>query len=46
MKITEFDIMKHSEIYFKDIERHIEGVIKADDDEFIVQEIDEYVVTK
>jgi hypothetical protein len=38
--------MKHFEIYLKDIERHIEGVIKADDDEFIAQEVDEYVVTK
>ena len=38
--------MKQLDLYLKDIERHIEGVIKADDEEFIVQEVEEYVVTK
>jgi len=34
------------EIFAKDIKRYIEGVIKADDEENIVQEIEEYVITK
>ena len=34
------------DIFAKDITRYIEGVIKADDDENIVQEVDEYVITK
>jgi hypothetical protein len=38
--------MKQREIYVSDIERHIEGVIKADSNEFIVQEVKEYVVTR
>ena len=38
--------MKQKELYLKDITRHIEGVIKADDEEFLLQEVEEYVVTK
>lgn len=38
--------MIQKELYLKDIERHIEGVIKADDEEFIAQEVEEYVITK
>ena len=30
----------------KDIDRKIDGVIKADDDTRILQEIDEYVITR
>ena len=37
--------MKQQQLYLKDITRHIEGVIKADDDEFLIQEVEEYVVT-
>ena len=32
-------------IYAKDINREIQGVIKVDDENFIKQELDEYVVT-
>ncbi|MDR2344800.1 MAG: BREX system P-loop protein BrxC [Planctomycetaceae bacterium] len=40
--------MKISEIFQKDIDRHINGVIKADqlDDDSVWQELDEFVVTK
>ena len=33
-------------IYNKDIEREIQGVIKVDDDSYISQELEEYVVTE
>ena len=36
---------KLREIYEKDIEREIQGVIKVDDESFIKQELEEYVVT-
>ena len=36
---------KLKEIYEKDIEREIQGVIKVDDENFIKQELEEYVVT-
>lgn len=36
---------KLKSIYKKDIEREIQGVIKVDDENFIEQELDEYVVT-
>jgi len=38
-------MMKISEIFEKRIDRTIEGVIKADDDEHLFEEIDEYVIT-
>jgi hemerythrin-like domain-containing protein len=38
--------MQLRELYQKDIFRHIEGVIKADDATNIVQEVEEYVITK
>jgi len=38
--------MKQSELYQKDISRHIEGVIKADEERYLLQEVDEYVITK
>lgn len=34
------------DIFLKDINRHIDGVIKADDTESLTVELDEYVVTK
>ena len=37
--------MKIGEIFGKKIDRTIEGVIKADDDEHLFEEIDEYVIT-
>ena len=36
---------KLKKIYKKDIEREIQGVIKVDDENFIEQELEEYVVT-
>ena len=36
---------KLKNLYAKDIEREIQGVIKADDESYISQELDEYVVT-
>ncbi len=41
----EEEMMKISEIFEKRIDRTIEGVIKADDDEHLFEEIDEYVIT-
>ena len=38
-------MMKISEIFDKKIDRTIEGVIKADDDEHLFEELDEYVIT-
>lgn len=38
--------MKLRDIYQKDIFRSIEGVIKADDESHIQQEVDEYVITR
>ncbi len=38
--------MKQKEFYLKDIERDIEGVIKADDEANVFQEVEEYVITK
>lgn len=37
--------MKLKEIFEKDINRHIEGVIKVDDEKNIVEEVEEYVIT-
>lgn len=37
--------MKQKELYLKDIFRPIEGVIKANDDRHLLQEMDEYVLT-
>ncbi|MGI6788793.1 MAG: BREX system P-loop protein BrxC [Aminobacterium colombiense] len=37
--------MKIKELFLKPIDRTIEGVIKADDDEHLFDEIDEYVIT-
>lgn len=37
--------MKLAEIFEKDINRHIEGVIKVDDEKNIVEEVEEYVIT-
>ncbi|WP_159471214.1 BREX system P-loop protein BrxC [Dyadobacter sp. 3J3] len=37
--------MKQKELYFKDINRPIEGVIKANDDRHLLNELDEYVLT-
>ena len=34
------------EIYEKSIEREIQGVIKVDDESFLKQELEEYVVTE
>lgn len=34
------------EIYAKDIEREIQGVIKVDDESYIKQELEEYVITE
>ena len=36
---------KLRELYAKDINREIQGVIKVDDETFIKQELEEYVVT-
>ena len=36
---------KLKNIYLKDINREIQGVIKVDDENFIKQELEEYVVT-
>ena len=36
---------KLNEIYNKDITREIQGVIKVDDENYIKQELEEYVVT-
>ena len=33
------------DLYKKDIDRFIEGVIKADDDSNILQEVEEYIIT-
>ena len=33
-------------LYAKDIEREIQGVIKVDDESYISQELEEYVVTE
>ena len=33
-------------LYAKDIEREIQGVIKVDDESYIGQELEEYVVTE
>ena len=38
-------MMKIDEIFERRIDRIIEGVIKADDDEHLFEEIDEYVIT-
>ncbi|MBK6446465.1 MAG: hypothetical protein IPF81_14560 [Bacteroidetes bacterium] len=38
--------MKQQDLYLKDITRHIEGVIKADDEEYIIDEVNEYVITR
>ena len=32
-------------LYAKDIEREIQGVIKVDDESYVSQELEEYVVT-
>jgi len=37
--------MKQKELYLKDIFRKIEGVIKANDDRHLLQELEEYVMT-
>ncbi len=37
---------KLKNMYLKDIEREIQGVIKVDDESYISQELDEYVVTE
>jgi hypothetical protein len=37
--------MKIRDLFLKPIDRNIEGVIKADDDEHLFDEIDEYVIT-
>ncbi|MCX6250332.1 MAG: BREX system P-loop protein BrxC [Bacteroidetes bacterium] len=37
--------MKQRELYLKDIDRPIEGVIKANDDRHLLQELEEYVLT-
>lgn len=37
--------MKQKELYLKDIYRPIEGVIKANDERHLLQELDEYVLT-
>ena len=36
--------MKQKELYLKDIKRPIEGVIKANDDRHLLQELEEYVL--
>lgn len=38
--------MKLRDLYNKDITREIQGVIKVDDEHFIAQELDEYIVTE
>jgi hypothetical protein len=38
--------MKQQDLYLKDITRHIEGVIKADDEDYIIDEVNEYVITR
>ena len=35
-----------TEIFAKPVDRHIEGVIKADDEESLFLEVDEYVLTQ
>ncbi len=37
--------MKQKQLYLKDIARTIEGVIKANDDRHLLQELGEYVLT-
>ena len=37
--------MKQKELYLKDIYRPIEGVIKANDERHLLQEMEEYVLT-
>ncbi|MBK9412037.1 MAG: hypothetical protein IPN61_01210 [Bacteroidetes bacterium] len=37
--------MKQKELYLKDIYRPIEGVIKANDERHLLQELEEYVLT-
>ncbi|MCK6622791.1 MAG: BREX system P-loop protein BrxC [Calditrichaceae bacterium] len=37
--------MRLRELYLKDIGRHIEGVIKADDESNIINEVEEYIIT-
>lgn len=37
---------KLKELYAKDIEREIQGVIKVDDESYVSQELEEYVVTE
>lgn len=37
--------MELKNLYLKNIEREIQGVIKVDDDNYVSQELDEYVVT-
>ena len=36
---------KLKELYAKDIEREIQGIIKVDDESYVSQELEEYVVT-
>ena len=38
--------MKIRELFEKPIDRFIEGVIKADDDRNLIDEMDEYIITK
>jgi len=38
--------MQLKDLYLKDISRHIDGVIKADDESNIAQEVEEYVITR
>ena len=38
--------MKLKDLYLKDIEREIQGVVKVDDDNFVSQELEEYVLTE
>ncbi len=37
--------MKLQDIFAKDIDRQIDGVIKADDDSHLISEVEEYVLT-
>ena len=37
--------MELKKLYLKNIEREIQGVIKVDDDNYVSQELEEYVVT-
>jgi hypothetical protein len=46
MQYEEFLMTDLKSILQKDIDRKIDGVIKADDDTRILQEIDEYVITR